>query len=111
MIQTVPSPIGAVTLQIARRLGGGVGEQGLRRRQLAHDLAGGREQHLALLGEHEPARMPVEQRDLQLLLQRRDLPAHGRLTHAQGFTRVGEAASLGGGMKDAKLVPVHGWFL
>ena len=94
--------------QIARRLGGGVGQQRLGGRELVHDLARRAEQHLALLGQHEAARVAVEQRDLQLLLQRRHLPADSRLAHAQRFTRMGEAAGLGGGMKDAELVPVHG---
>ena len=107
MTQTVPSPIGAVILQIAGRLGGGVGEQRLGRRELVHDLAGGAEQHLALLGQHQAARVAVKQRDFELLLQRRDLPAHGRLAHAQGFARMREAAGLGGGVKDPELVPIH----
>ena len=50
----------------------------------------------------------MEQRDLQLLLQRRYLPADRRLAHAQRLTGMGEAAGLGGGMKDSELVPVHG---
>ena len=95
-------------LQIAGRLGGGVGQQRLGGRELVHDLAGGAEQHLALLGQHQAARVAVEQRDLELLLQRRYLPADRRLAHAQRLTGMGEAAGLGGGMKDSELVPVHG---
>jgi hypothetical protein len=94
--------------QIARRLGGRVGEERLGGRELAHDLARRAEQHLPLLGEHETARVAVEERNLQLLLQRGHLAADRRLAHAQRLTGMGEAAGLGGGMKDAELIPVHG---
>src|SRR5215470_374284 len=97
--------------EVARWLGGGVGEERLGGRELVHDLARRTEQHLPLFGEHQPARMTVEERDLQLLLQRRYLPADRGLAHAQRLTGVGEAAGLGGGMKDAELVPVHGGVL
>src|SRR5262249_43299278 len=97
--------------QIARRLGGGVGEEGLGGRELVHDLARRAEQHLTLLGQHQPARMTVEERDLKLLLERRYLPADSGLAHAQCLTGVGETAGLGGGMKDTELVPVHGGVL
>ena len=36
-------------------------------------------EQLALLGEDEPARMAVEQRDAQFLFERADLPRYGRL--------------------------------
>ncbi len=94
--------------EIARRLGGGVGQQRLGRRELVHDLAGGAKQHLALLGQNQTTRVPMEEGDLELLLQRGDLPADRRLAHAQRLTSMGEAAGLGGGMKDAEFVPVHG---
>ena len=86
----------------------GVGKKRLGGRELVHDLARRAEQHLALLGQHQAAGMAVEERDLQLLLERADLPADGRLAHAQRLTGMGEAAGLGGGMKDAELIPVHG---
>ena len=107
MIQTVPSPIGAVTLRspdglVVVSVSSVSAVESLLMISLAVPI-----QHLALLGQHEPARVAVEERDLQLLLQGRDLPAHRRLAHAQRLTGMGEAAGLGGGMEDAELVPVH----
>ena len=93
--------------QVAGGLGGGVGEQRFGGSELIHDLAGRPEQHFALLGQHQAARVPMKKRDFEFLLQRRDLPADGRLAHTQGFARVRKAARLGGSMKDPELIPVH----
>ncbi len=65
-------------------------------------------QELALLGQHQAARVAVKQHDLQVALERRDLAAHGRLAHVQGIARVREAACFRRGVKDPELVPVHG---
>ena len=47
-----------------------------RRLQLHEDVMRGAEQQVALLGEDQAAGVAVEQRDRQLLLQRRDLARH-----------------------------------
>jgi hypothetical protein len=105
---TVPRPIGVVMRRSPEGFGRGVGEERLRRRELAHDLAGGAEQHLALLGQHRGRARGGGTGKLQLLFQGRYLTADRRLAHAQRFTGMGEAAGLGGGMEDAEFVPVHG---
>jgi hypothetical protein len=43
--------------------------------------------------------MAVEQRDIELLLQRRHLPRHGRLRQPELLAGMGEAACLGGGVE------------
>ena len=103
----MPKPDRRRDAQLARRLRGRVGEQRLGRVQLVDDLGGRAVQHLALLGQHEPARVAMEQRDLQLSLQRRNLTAHRRLAHVQAIAGMREAARLGGRVKDPELIPVH----
>ena len=85
----------------------GIGQPRLYGVELHHHLAGGAEQVLALLGQHQTAGMPVEQRHPEFLLERRHLPAHRRLAHVERLARMGEAARLGRRVKDLELVPVH----
>ena len=69
---------------------------------------GGRvEEQLALLGQDQPARVTVEERGVERLLQRADLPRHCRLAEIQHVAGMGQAAGIGDGMKDPKLVPIH----
>ncbi len=84
-----------------------VGQLGARRFELHEYVVRGVVQQLALLGEDEPAGMAVEQRDAELLLERRHLPRHCRLRQAELLARMGEAAGLGSGVKDLELIPVH----
>ena len=81
--QTVPSPIVALTRSspaaVSRLSPSAVWTDAIR---LATSLAAC-EQDLALLGEHEPARMPMEQRGSEILLERADLTADRRLAQAQ----------------------------
>ena len=93
--------------QFPVRLLAAVGELGARRFELHQHVVRGAIEQLALLGQDEPARVAMEQRHRELLLQRADLPRHGRLREAELLTRMGEAARLGGGMKNLELVPVH----
>ena len=65
-------------------------------------------EHVALFGQDKPARMPVEQRHLQAAFQRADLAADGRLAQVQLLAGMGEAAGFRDGVKDPKLVPIHG---
>ena len=105
--QTVPRPTGAATRRSPGRLGRRVGEQRLRRLQLAHHFGDGAVEQFALLGQHEAAGVAMEERDLEILLERRDLAAHGRLAHVQRFARMREAAGRCGGVEDPELVPIH----
>ena len=65
------------------------------------------EQQIALLGEDQAAGMAVKQRHREFLLERAHLPRHRRLREPELLAGMGEAAGLGGGVKDFKLVPVH----
>src|SRR6267378_811282 len=98
---------GGLNLQFAVRLFAAVGQLGARRLQLHEHFMSGAVKHLALFGQDQPARVAVEEWSIQLLLQRADLTRYGRLREAELFTRMGEAASLRGGMKNLQLVPVH----
>ena len=66
------------------------------------------EQQLPLLGQEQPARVPAEERGVEALLQRADLPADRRLAEVQRVAGMGQAARVGHGMEDSQLVPVHG---
>ena len=78
--------------------------------QLPVHAVGGAEQLLADLGEHEAAGVADEELQPQVFLERRNLPADGRLAHVQLFGGVGEAPGFGGGVEDAELVPIeHGY--
>src|SRR5262249_35697242 len=85
-----------------------VGQLGARRFELHEHVVRRVMEELALLGQNEPARMAVEQRNAELLLERRHLPRHRRLSQAELPAGPGEAAGLGGGMETLELVPVHG---
>src|SRR6266487_5034973 len=71
-----------------------------------HIVRGVMEQ-LALLGQNEPARMAVEQRDAQLLLEGRHLSRYRRLREAELLAGMREAARLGGGVENLEFVPIH----
>ena len=71
-------------------------------------VAGGAEQEVALLGQDQPAGVAVEQRRLELALERADLPAHRRLAEVEIVAGAGEAAGFRDGVEDPNLVPVHG---
>ncbi len=51
--------------------------------------------------------MPVEERHAHLLLERGDLPAHGRLAELEHVARMGETADLGGRAEYSQTIPVH----
>ena len=65
------------------------------------------EQKLALVGQGQAARVTLEQRGGDFLLQRADLAAYRRLGKPQCLARVREAAGAGHGVEYAKLVPIH----
>ena len=62
--------------------------------QPLEQLGGGPLQRAPMLGQHQRARAALEQRHAQMLLQRPDLPAHGRLRDQQlvGGLREGQVA-------------------
>ena len=60
---------GGLHLQFAMRLLAAVGQLGARRLELHEHVMRGAVEQFALLGEDQPARMPMEQRRAQLLLQ------------------------------------------
>src|SRR5437763_8286316 len=64
-------------------------------------------EHLALFGQDEAAGMAVEQRYIEILLERADLAAHRRLRQAELMTGMGEAAGFRHRMENPELVPVH----
>ena len=65
------------------------------------------QQDLALLGQHEAARVAMEQRGAEILLERADLPADRRLAQAQPLGGAREAAGLRHGVEDPDPIPVH----
>jgi hypothetical protein len=93
--------------QFAMRLVAAVSQARLHGRQFQHHVAHRAQQHLALFGEDEPARMPVEQRHFEILLERAHLTADGGLAEPQRLAGMGEGASVRGGLKDPQLVPIH----
>ncbi len=69
---------------------------------VGQELAPGRRQHHA-------ARRPLEQRDAELVLQRLDLRADGRLADVQLLGGPRQLAEFGDRRKAAQLVELHGW--
>ena len=69
--------------------------------ELHQHVMRGAEQHLALLGQHQAARMAVEQRHADIVLQRADLPRDRRLRQAQRLGGMGERPGLSRGVKHA----------
>jgi hypothetical protein len=94
-------------LEVAVRALSAVGQLGARRFQLHEDFMRGAIKQFALLGEDQPARMAMEQRDVERLFERGDLPRHRRLRQAELVAGMREAAGLGRGMEDLELVPIH----
>ncbi len=84
-----------------------LGQQRLGHRQLGEHLADRAVQALALLGQDQAAGVAVEQRDLEVLLEGRDLARDRGLAEVQGFARMGEAARFRHRVKHPKLVPIH----
>src|SRR5260370_614057 len=67
----------------------------------AHVLRGA-EQQFTLLGQDQATRMPMEERCLELLFERADLPADGRLAEVENLPRMGEGTGIGRGLKHAQ---------
>ena len=93
--------------EMAARLVAALVQRRLDHGHAARHLGGGLQHDLALLGQHEAARMPVEQRDPEMLLERADLPADRRLAQPQPVGGTGEAPSLRDGVEDADSVPIE----
>src|SRR5439155_22693137 len=100
-------PLGGVDAQLAVGLLAAVGELGARRLELHEHLVRGAIEQVALLGEDQSARVPMEQRYAELLLERAHLARYRRLRQPELLPRMGEAAGLGGGVKHLQLVPIH----
>ena len=75
---------------------------------LAEDAVAVAEQQVAGLGELGLAAAPIEQRNVQLLLQILDLQAHRRLGHIEAVGRLLEAALTGDGPQNAQLIEGEG---
>ena len=75
---------------------------------LAEDPIAVAQQQVACFGELRLAATPVEQGDIQLLLQVLDLETHRRLRHIQAVCRLLETALAGDGPQDAQLVEGEG---
>ena len=71
---------------------------------LAQDPVAITEQQVACLGELGLATTPIEQGDIQLLLQILDLQAHRRLGDVKAVSGLLEAALAGNGTQDAELI-------
>ena len=84
-----------------------VGEFRARSFELHEHVMRGVMKELALFGENESARVTMEERNPELLLERRNLPRYRRLRQSQLLAGMGKAASLGGGVENLQLVPVH----
>jgi hypothetical protein len=67
--------------------------------QLDQHVVSGAEQELALLGQHQPAGMPTEQRHTDVLLQRAHLARDRRLRQMQLLRGMSERSRLGSGVK------------
>ena len=106
--QPVPNACVVVTLSSPLGLPLEIGEQNLRCRKLAQHVLRGAVEQFALLRQHEPARMPVKQGNVQIAFERADVAADRGLADAQRLARVREAARLGGSMKNPQLVPIQG---
>src|SRR4029077_16558179 len=64
-------------------------------------------EQLALLGEDEAARVTMEERNAEALLESADLPADRRLAEIQRLAGRGEAAGLGNRVEHPQFIPVH----
>ena len=93
--------------ELAGRLVLRIGQPGAGGRKLGEDVMGGAVEELALLGQDQAAGVAVEQRHLEVLLERADLAADRRLRQAQIMAGMGEAAGLGDRVEDPELVPIH----
>jgi hypothetical protein len=56
-----------------------------------------------------PSCCTPQQSDLVVVLQRLDVPGHGRLADEQAGSGFGEAAFTGNGVERTKLKQVHGY--
>ena len=85
----------------------GLAEARLDRRHPCRHLLRGLEQDLALLGQHQAARMAMEQGRADILLERADLAADRRLAEPQALGRTREAAGLGDAAEQTDAVPIQ----
>ena len=92
--------------QLAGRLVGVLGQLDLDAFQLHQNFMGGAIEDFALFGEDQAAGMAMEQLDADILLQRRDLAADGRLGKVQLVGRMGERSRFRRRMENAQFVPV-----
>ena len=94
-------------LELAVRFLPAVGELCARCFELHEHVMRSAIEELPLLGQNQPTRVPMEQRDRKLLFERRYLARHGRLRKPELFAGVGEAARLRGSVENLELIPVH----
>src|SRR5438034_1143266 len=83
------------------------GQLAARRLQLHEYVKRGAKQQMPLFGEDQSARVAMEQRHRELLLQGADLPRYRRLRKPELLAGVGKASRLCSRVKDFQLVPIH----
>ena len=76
-------------------------------REFGEHFARRAQQQLPLFGRQQAARMAMEQRRAEGVLQGADLPAHRRLTQVQHVAAARETAGVGDDVENPQLVPVH----
>ena len=84
-----------------------LGELRLGHGQLGEDVMRRSIQQLPLLRQDQAARVPVEQRHVEAVLQRADLARDRRLAQIEHLARMREAARFRDGVKNSQLVPIH----
>ncbi len=94
-------------LELAVRTLAAVSELGARSLELHEYVVRSVVKKLTLLGQNEPTRVAVEQRNPKLLLERGDLARHRRLRQTELLAGMREAAGLGGGVENLELIPIH----
>ena len=80
---------------------------GLGHGQLGEDVTRRTIEQFTLLGQNQPAGVPMEQRHSETFLKSADLPTDRRLAKIERFPRMGETSRLGNGVEHPKFIPVH----
>ena len=107
MSQPVPSALVVVTLSSPAWLSARVRKEDLRCRQFAENFLRRAVKKFSLLGQNEPARVPVKKRNIQVALKGADVAADCRLADAQRFARVRETSRFRRSVENPKFVPIH----
>ncbi len=85
-----------------------VAEGHARRRHIGEDLARMAQEGRALVGDLKPPRLPVEETDAEIVLQRPDRLGHRALRDRKPPRRARDAPRLGGGDEELELTKGEG---